>query len=54
MVVQNKAIRPVISNSLGNRISMAQIEAIFITKLDNPKVKILIGNEAAWRIGFMK
>ena len=47
MVVQNKGIRPVISNSLGKKISISQIEAMLIIKLDNPKVKIFIGKDAA-------
>ena len=54
MVIKNKGQRPVISNSFGKRISKNQTRAIFIIKVKIPKVKILIGREIAFKIGFIK
>jgi len=53
-VVQKRGRRPVISKSLGKRISVNQTRPIFITKLNRPKVKILKGREIAFKIGLIK
>jgi len=44
----------VISKCLGKRTSTDQTKNIFITKVKNPKVKILTGREIAFKIGFIK
>ena len=53
-VVKKRGSKPVISKSLGKRISINQIKLIFITKLKSPRVNILNGRVIVFKIGLIK
>ncbi len=54
IVVKKRGSKPVISKSLGKRISISQTIPIFITRLKIPRVNILVGREIAFKIGLIK